>query len=184
MSKRKRQFKNVLRTLLLVIISLIIGIRLYSWNAETLAGNAMPMPFGCGISVVLSGSMEPTLSVNDLVIVREQDDYKVDDIVVDQDGSMLVIHKIISVNGDEVITKGDANDAADAPISSADIKGKAVFHLPYVGALIRFLKTPTGFVMLIAAAIAFFEISHLQERRRAAEEQEKIKEEIKRLKGE
>lgn len=170
--------------LLLAVISLIIGLRLYSWNAQTLAGNQMPMPFGWGISVVLSGSMEPKLSVNDLVLVHEQSEYAVDDIVVYQDGNMLVIHKIISVDGDEVVTKGEANDTADEPISVSDIKGKATFHLPYLGALIHFLKTPVGFILILAAAIVLFEIPHLRERKKAAEEQERIKEEIKRLRGE
>lgn len=184
MRKTRKKLKSLGRIFLLAIISLIIGIRLYSWNAQTLAGNAMPMPFGYGISMVLSGSMEPTLSVNDLVIVHEQNDYKVDDIIVYQDGNMLVIHKIISMDGDEVVTKGDANDSADKPISVTDIKGKAILHIPFFGALVRFLKTPTGFIMIIAAAIVLFEIPHLRERKKAADEQERIKEEIKRLKGE
>lgn len=184
MGDMKRKLKSIGRMVLLVVISLIIGIRLYSWNAQTLAGNQMPMPFGWGISVVLSGSMEPTLSVNDLVIVHEQSDYEVGDIVVYQDGNMLVIHEIISMDGDKVITKGEANNVADDPISASDIKGKATIHIPFIGALIRFLKTPVGFILVIAAALALFELPQLQERKRAAQEQERIKEEIKRLKGE
>lgn len=144
----------------------------------------MPMPFGWGISVVLSGSMEPTLSVNDLVFVQEQSNYEVGDIVVYQDGNALVIHEIYSKNGDEIVTKGEANDTADEPISASAILGKEMFHVPFVGAIVRFLKTPVGFVMIIAAAIALFEIPNLQQRKKAAEEQERIKEEIKRLKGE
>ncbi|MCH5321311.1 MAG: signal peptidase I [Eubacterium sp.] len=184
MSDKKRKLKSIGRVILLLVISLIIGIRLYSFNAQTLAGNAMPMPFGYGVSVVLSGSMEPTLSVNDLVIVNEQSDYEVDDIVVYQDGNMLVIHRIISTDEDEVITKGDANNVADEPISASDIKGKAIAHIPFVGALVRFLKTPVGFILIIAAAILLLELPNLRERKKAMEEQEKIKEEIKRLKGE
>ena len=184
MRATKEKFKKIGRVLLLAIISLIIGIRLYNWNAQMLAGNQMPMPFGWGFSVVLSGSMEPKLSVNDLVIVHEQDSYAVGDIVVYQDENILVIHEIISINDDEVITKGEANNVADKPISAADIKGKATLHISFVGALIRFLKTPVGFILVIAAAAVLFELPHLQERKKATEEQEKIKEEIKRLKGE
>lgn len=184
MSDKKRKLKSVGRVVLLVLISLIIGLRLYSFNAQTLAGNAMPMPFGYGISVVLSGSMEPTLSVNDLVIVNEQSDYEIDNVVVYQDGNMLVIHRIISADEDEIVTKGDANNVADEPISASDIKGKMVAHIPAVGALIRFLKTPVGFILIIAAAILLLELPNIRERKKAMEEQEKIKEEIKRLKGE
>lgn len=184
MSEAKRKAKSVGRVILLVVISLIIGATAYGWNARTLTGNAMPMPLGFGISVVLSGSMEPELSVNDLVFVREADGYNVGDVVVYQDGSSLVIHKIISIDGDEVITKGVANPTADDPITASAIKGKAVAHIPLAGAAVRFFKTPVGSVLLILAAIALFELPHRRERKKAADEQEKIKEEIRKLKGE
>lgn len=184
MSETKRKIKSVGRVILLAVISLIIGMMVYSWNAQTLAGNAMPMPFGVGMSVVLSGSMEPELSVNDLVIVRETDGYEIGDIVVYQDGSSLVIHRIVSIEDGTVITQGDANNVADAPISASAIKGKEVVHLPFVGVVVRFLKTPVGSILLIIAAIVLFELPHLRERKKAADEQEKIKEEIRKLKGE
>ena len=40
---------GVLRRVLLVIISLVLGINVYLWNASSLAGNAMPMPFGLSL---------------------------------------------------------------------------------------------------------------------------------------
>lgn len=168
---------------LLIVFSLIIGIRVYSWNASTLAGNAMPMPFGWGISVVLSGSMEPVLSVNDLVLVREADGYEIGDIVVYQDGSSLVIHKIISIDGDTVVTMGEANNTADGPISISAVKGKAVFSIPSVGAAVRFLKTPAATVILLIAIALLFELPFLREKKKSEKELEQIKDEIRRLKG-
>ena len=184
MSKAKRKGKSIGRVLLLIAISLIIGTMVYSLNARALTGNAMPMPFGFGVSVVLSGSMEPELSVNDLVIVREADRYKVGDTVVYQDNASLVIHKIISVDGEQVITKGVANDVADDPVPLSAIKGKAVAHVPFIGAVVQFLKTTVGSILLILAVIVLFELPYLRQRKRADEEKEKIKEEIRKLKGE
>lgn len=184
MSKSNRKRGNIGRIVILIIISLGLGIKLYSWNAQTLAGNAMPMPLGFGVSVVLSGSMEPALSVNDLVIVREQQIYEQNDIIVYQDGNSLVIHRIISIDGDEIITQGDANNTADSPIKVSDIKGKAMSRIPVAGAVVRFLKSPVGFLIIIVAAIALLELPYIRERKKAAENQERIKEEIRRLKGE
>lgn len=172
------------RIILLTAISLVIGITIYSWNAQILAGNAMPMPFGYGVSVVLSGSMEPTLSINDMVIVHEQDSYETGDIVVYQNGNMLVIHRIIDRKDPVVITQGDANNVADLPIQIRDIKGKAIAHIPLMGAVVRFLKTPIGTVLLVVAAALLFEMPYLRKRRKAEEDKEKIKEEIRKLKGE
>ena len=95
----KKKRTGAARILLFVIISLIIGLSVYRWNAERLAGNAMPMPFGFGMSVVLSGSMEPELSVNDLIIIAESDSYETGDTVVYQSQGDLIIHKIIETDG-------------------------------------------------------------------------------------
>lgn len=182
--KNKSLKQAVLRVIPFVVISLIIGFKLYTWNAKNLVGNAMPMPFGIGASVVLSGSMEPELSVNDLVLVRKHDSYNIGDIVVYQDGSILVIHRIVSIDGDKVITQGDANNAADDPINISAVKGKAMCHIPFVGGAVRFLQSPAGFIILVIAAVALFELPYLQERKKSDDELQKIKDEIRRLKGE
>ena len=71
-----KKLKDILRVTLIAFVAVIIGLKIYSWNAETLVGNAMPMPFGYGSAVVLSGSMEPELSVNDLIIVQQKEHFK------------------------------------------------------------------------------------------------------------
>ena len=176
--------KTAGRILWLALISLVIGLRLYSWNAQVLGGNAMPMPFGYGVSVVLSGSMEPVLSVNDLVLVHEQEAYEPGDIVVYQSGNMLVLHRLVELADGVAITRGDANNASDPPIAVSAIKGKAVAQVPGLGAVGLFLKTPAGFLLVLSAAILFLELPYWRERQKAAEEQERIKEEIRKLKGE
>ena len=184
MKRKRKTLKALGRGFLLVGICLVLGLRLYSWNARTFTGNALPMPFGFGMSVVLSGSMEPTLSVDDLVIIRAAKDYKVGDIVVYQDASSLVIHKVIAIDEDQIVTKGEANNTADDPIPVSAVKGKAIGHIPMVGAAVRFLRTPVGLVLLLVAAIVLFELPFLGKRKTDTQEQEQIKAEIRRLKGE
>ena len=74
----------IFRIALIVLLSVFIGTTVYTLNAKRVMHNALPMPFGVGSSVVLSGSMEPTLSVNDLVFIREADSYAEGDVVVYQ----------------------------------------------------------------------------------------------------
>ena len=62
---------KISRSALLIFVSLIVGVNIYLWNAQSLMGNALPMPFGYGAAVVLSGSMEPTFSTGDLILVKE-----------------------------------------------------------------------------------------------------------------
>lgn len=185
MKEEKRSKKNpVLRWCLLAVLALIIGINLYSFNATTLAGNAMPMPFGIGSAVVLSGSMEPTLSVNDYVIVQAADSYAVGDVVVYQSGNSLVIHRVVEIDGENIIARGDANNRNDAPIPQIYIKGRMVCAIPVVGAIIRMVKSLPGTLILIVAAVLLLELSWRKEKGKDMEKMDAIKDEIRRLQAE
>ena len=152
--KAKGSAKNIIRIILLVVCGVIFGLNVYLANANSLLGNQLPMPFGYGAATVLSGSMEPEFSKGDLIIVKESDNYNVNDIVVFQDGGSLVVHRIISMDGQSLTTKGDANNTADEPIDITAVKGKVLFFVPYAGDVVSFLKTPVGTFCIIAAAIA------------------------------
>lgn len=175
---------SLLRPVLLVIAAAVIGINAYLWNAQSLVGNTMPMPFGHGCAVILSGSMEPTLRVNDLVVIRQEDTYEAGDIVVFQSGTDRIIHRILSIEGETVLTRGDANPVADSPIHISQVKGKLVLRLPGVGAAARVLKTPGGIIAVLALAVILLEWSYRRERQQKDDTQEKIKEEIRRLRQE
>lgn len=182
--KPKLKLKIMFRLLLLILCGLTLGINVYLANANSLVGNQLPMPFGYGAAVVLSGSMEPELSAGDLIVVKEAENYKQNDIVVFQDGNSLVVHRIIEIDGETVTTKGDANKVADEPISITAVKGKVLFWIPFAGNVVGFLKTPVGTICLIAVAIALIEIPHRNEKKKDDEERQKILEEIERLKKE
>jgi signal peptidase len=173
---------GILRTLLIFLLALLLGAKLYAWNATSLVGNRLPMPFGYGASVVLSGSMEPALSVNDLVILKETQDVEIGDVIVYESGSELIIHRVLDVDGDTITTKGDANNIADEPFDRSLVRGKMIAVFPAVGALNRILKTPAGTIVLLAAAFLLLELSY---RRESGEDDEirEIREEIRRLKG-
>lgn len=179
-----KRWAGVLRRITVIIFTIAAGVGFYLFNAYNLAGNAMPMPFGVGAAIVLSGSMEPTLSVNDLVIVKEQDSYQVDDIVVYQERNYMVIHRVISVGKEVLQTQGDANNVSDEPISLANVKGKMIAHIPAVGAVVQIIKTPIGIFALFAAAVYLTELSFRKEKQEDDDELERIKAEIRRLREE
>lgn len=176
--------KLILRYVLLTVLALVIGINLYSLNATKLAGNALPMPFGIGGAVVLSGSMEPTLSVGDFVLIKAEDSYAVDDIVVYQSGSGLVIHRIMHTDGQTLITRGDANNVDDDPVQAIYVKGRLICAIPYVGTLVRLIKSLPGTLVLIAAAVLLMERSFRKEKMKDMEKMDLIKDEIRRLQAE
>lgn len=178
----KKKVLISLRILLFLLISVVLGLTVYTWNAKRITGNMLPMPLGFGTAIVLSGSMEPELSVNDLLFITNEDEYFIDDVVVFQDGYSLVVHRIIEINGEEIITKGDANNAADKPITIDAIKGKVNFHIPFVGAIISIIKSPVGVICILGVSIFLLALSYRKEKEQETVEINKIKEEIRRLK--
>lgn len=184
LANKKFRWKSMIRLILLILCGATVGFSIYLINANNMVGNRLPMPFGYGAAVVLSGSMEPTFSEGALLIVKEKQEYELGDIVVYEEKGKLIVHRIIAMDEELVTTKGDANNKADEPIPVTDIRGKAVGWIPLAGRLVNFLKTPVGVIAIIAAAIAMIEISNRKEVKRDDEERQKILDEIERLKNE
>ena len=180
MKKTNKKTANfIIRAVVIFIASVFIGIQFYNWNAKNVAGDNMPMPFGVGISVVLSGSMEPELSVDDVIIVKKTDDFGVDDMVVFNDHGILVVHRVISIDGDNITTKGDANNTADEPITRDVVKGKVIKVLPGAGKAFDILRSPLAAVIVFGAAILLMELSFKKEKKEADDDLEPIKAEIR-----
>lgn len=182
--KNNRKKKPVLRRVLLVIAGLILGLNMYFANANGILGNQLPMPFGYGLANVLSGSMEPTFSKGALLLVKDTEDVKEGDIVVYQSQKELIVHRIISLTGDEVITQGDANNVADEPFEKTQIKGKVIGWVPLLGSVAALLKTPVAMIVILILAFVLTEGSFRAQRDADDQELDSIKEEIRRLKAE
>lgn len=181
---KKQRLFSLLRLLGLCVLAAVIGINVYTFNASRLVGNAFPMPLGFGLSVVLSGSMEPELSTGDLLLVVAREEYKPDEVVVFLDGRSAVVHRIISMDGDTVITQGDANNQKDEPISTELICGKVVLAIPLIGYLVSVIKTPLGTLLILALAVWLLNRSFRRDQKEKTEQLDMIRAEIEKLKAE
>ena len=180
---KSKKYSTLRRRLLLAVLGILLGVNAYLANARGLAGNQLPMPFGYGIAVVLSGSMEPTLSVNDVIMIQEKDSYRPGDVVVYQSGYELIVHRIVAVEGETVITQGDANNIADPPVDQSAVKGAVIARIPQIGLLVNALKTPVGILLIVICAFLLVEGSFCRQKEADDERLEAIKEEIRRLKS-
>lgn len=153
---------------------------------------------GYKLLVVKSGSMEPVIKVGAIVVIKPSSVYAKDDVVTFRDPTNpkeSITHRIYEVKKAEFtttyITKGDANNAPDlGEMGKAQVLGKVVFNIPYVGYVVGFAKTMTGLILLIvipSAIIIYSELMNIkneairliQERRkRKLTTTEKIKEKI------
>lgn len=123
--------------------------------ALTALGCLGPRLLGLQVYSVLSGSMEPELSVGSLVYARQAggESLQEGDIVVYQRGGSKVVHRVVEIFRDQgqVITKGDANERTDAaPVDLRQIKGRVVGEIPLLGYPGIFLRTRAGRILLAA----------------------------------
>ena len=80
--------------------------------------------FGFSPVIVLSGSMEPTFSAGDLLIIQQQESYREREIVMYEDGGVLTTHRIVGRQLEGFITQGDNNNIPDSQaVSPGQIKG-------------------------------------------------------------
>lgn len=80
---------------------------------------------------ITSSSMWPSLKKGDLILIKgisSKEEVKQGDIIVYKNPKGFTIHRIIQLNEETVITKGDANNTSDEPIRYQDIIGKTITY--------------------------------------------------------
>ncbi len=181
----KKALNIAARILWFLFVSILIGYSIFLLNARFVLHEQLPMPGGYGHAVVLSGSMEPTISVNDLIIIKKQDSYSEGDIVtyLDEENT-LITHRIIGINDTTVTTKGDANNVSDPNFDEERIKGKVIAILPKMGYVITLMQNPLCVVTVVIIAFILLERSYSKEKESKSEDIEAIKAEIEALKAE
>jgi signal peptidase len=122
---------------------------------------AVTIPFFFGIKslTVLSGSMEPTIHVGDIVVVRQISalDARVGDVVTFRDPaepSKLITHRVrrIEVSGSSVSfdTKGDANTSIEQwKIATDGTIGLVMYRVPRLGYVLFYVHGALGRLLLV-----------------------------------
>lgn len=91
---------------------------------------------------ITSGSMWPALKRGDLILIKGiegKGDIKENDIIVYKNPNGFTIHRVITLNENTVVTKGDANNVANSPIKYEEIIGKPLtikdkpLRIPFLG---------------------------------------------------
>ena len=106
--------------------------------------------------VVKSDSMQPAIKSGDMVVIGSPGsiftgDMAPGEIITFERNENLITHRIVSVEGDTIYTKGDGLEETDPwPVSRfIDVKGSYIFHIPYLGLVSNFIKTKTGWLLCV-----------------------------------
>lgn len=102
---------------------------------------------GLRLDIVLSDSMSPVFYKDDIIILRQYDDYKVGDIIEYQLGTVSkpVTHRITEKVGSGktavYTTQGDASGGEERNIPYSAVKGKVIDIVEDGGLAYKFMKT-------------------------------------------
>ena len=111
--------------------------------------------FGYSIFSVATGSMEPVISQNDIIIIKKQKDYELEDIVTFKKDNAYITHRVTEKRGETFVTKGDANNAKDVAIDKKEIIGKVVKVIPKAGVWQKIFSSPKVIIMIFATLMLF-----------------------------
>lgn len=97
----------------------------------------------------MSGSMSPTLTPGEFLISSKQNKYNTGDIICykKEDFPFQIIkHRIVNINSDNIVCKGDSNNIPDDYISKENIIGKVIYHSHLLGML--YMLLPFIFIII------------------------------------
>jgi len=167
-------FKTFLN-ILIVIVSLFVILSIYNFINIKVLNKDYSNYFGYTFMNISSGSMEPTIKVKDYVFIKlNNKDYKKGDIITYKNNKSIITHRIEKIDKQTIITKGDANNASDSPISKKDIIGKVVYIGKSFGIFLDVIKTPIVFITFFITLI-LFDIALSSDKKEVIENEEKEK---------
>ena len=140
---------DIISTILVILVVLfavlLVGARLVGLNVYT----------------VISGSMEPTYSVGDLIYVKKvaPQSIQVGDpitFVLNED-LVVATHRVVAIDAENqrFTTKGDANEIEDAaPVHFNNLIGKPIFAIPVLGYVSNWVQNPPGIYIAVGGGLA------------------------------
>jgi len=162
---KAKKILSVCSTVITVLLVLIVLFNVACAIKRNITKRSCETILGLGTAVVISGSMETAISINDMVVIFKTNHYDVGDVITFQGNTRPVTHRIIEKrveNGQEFfVTQGDANNVPDGEISKDRIVGEVIAVIPEVGALQQFLSEPIGFLTITLIAGAFMLVPEL-----------------------
>ena len=165
---------NIILDILIVILGIILLITIYNNIQIKILGNDYATFFGHSIFEVQTGSMEPEISAGDWIVVKYDNNIELNDIVTFQNKGEFITHRVIESYNGTYVTKGDANNAKDTPISKDQIIGKVTKILPNFGIFRKTIFNPIVLLLLIGTCYLAMQTFKKTSEKEIAKEQELI----------
>ena len=172
---RKNKIKKVMRFITYPIIAIIFMCCILLILQVIQNPKKIPNLFGYKVFNVISGSMEPTLEIGDIVIAKETEieNIKQEDIITFRQENSIVTHRVIDIikeNGKTFYqTKGDNNNANDEKlVEYQNVEGIYVLKISKIGILISKLQNTTSIIIIVLVLYLVYKILQIKDDRKIA----------------
>lgn len=180
--KNKRMTKKIFKYIILNILIILFIINLIlSFEENTHI-------FGIYMFNIVSESMEPTLEVNDVVVVQkcESSQLQKGDIITFQQDGRTISHRILDITKDKNIikfkTKGDNNEIPDSDlIPESQVYGKVLFSIRKIGRIISYIQNIRGLINIVFFVIIVYILVSLRDKQKNTRKMKRKKYEIKKI---
>ena len=164
----KKTFKGIGRALSIVLIVFEVLIIVFLVVSKV-QGNP-PTLFGHQMYFIRTGSMSPYLEPGDVIISKKYDG---GELVAGNDGDVvtyygnvngnveMITHRVIEIDGEKIVTKGDFNNTVDSPITKNDIEAVMVYKTVVIDKIYMIISSTWGFWLLIFTPIALLIVSEI-----------------------
>lgn len=126
-NKILKVIKNFIINTIIFILSIIAIIAIWTSIQLNVQNKEYLDLFGYSIFSTATGSMSPTIEKGDIVIVKIGQQGNEKDIITYKKDNSFITHRIIKIDGDSIIAKGDNNNTQDEGITKDTVIGKVVF---------------------------------------------------------
>ena len=104
---------------------------------------------------VRTESMNPAIKMGDMIVTGPLNglfsgELQPGEVVTYIRNEELITHRVVSVDGNTLLTKGDAMEESDPwTVAMSDVSGAYLFKIPYGGYLANFIRTKLGWFLVV-----------------------------------
>ena len=160
-----RKIAKVIINFVYTLLAIIVIILIYNIIQVGILNKPYMNILGYSIFQVKTGSMSGTIEIGDIIVVKLTKQVSENDIITYEKEKMLITHRIIEKQEETIITKGDANNAKDEPITSAEVIGKVVYTFKNIEIWKQVIKTPEVYTLIIITSVLFGITALIQEKK-------------------
>ncbi len=155
MSGKLRKIVKYFTNILLCIVIIAIFFALYGLIQLSVLDKPYANYFGYTLFEIESGSMAPSVNVDDMILVKITKKVRKNDVITYKSDSSYITHRVVEVGENKIITKGDSNNSEDKIIARDDVLGKVIKVFPRFGVWKKIILSPKVIIIIFITLIIF-----------------------------